>query len=132
MIHDLVAAVYRGGYRIELEFDDGKRGIVVLADSAAVARACVLTSANALLRVPGAAGGRTDMSDTRPYHPRRKALPMRTQALATSARLALRPYDAVMDAAHSRRSHGSAHHARVTSTPRGRRAAAHSAGSVHG
>lgn len=28
MIHDLVAGVYRGGYRIELEFDDGERGVV--------------------------------------------------------------------------------------------------------
>ncbi len=28
MIHDLVQAVYRGGYCIELEFDDGKRGVV--------------------------------------------------------------------------------------------------------
>jgi hypothetical protein len=28
MIHDLVGAVYRGGYRIELVFDDGKRGVV--------------------------------------------------------------------------------------------------------
>lgn len=28
MIHDVVAAVYKGDYRIELEFDDGKRGIV--------------------------------------------------------------------------------------------------------
>ncbi len=28
MIHDVVAAIYRGGYRIELEFDDGKRGVV--------------------------------------------------------------------------------------------------------
>ena len=28
MIHDVVAAVYKGGYRIELEFDDGKRGVV--------------------------------------------------------------------------------------------------------
>jgi len=28
MIRDLVAATYRGGYRIELEFDDGQRGIV--------------------------------------------------------------------------------------------------------
>jgi hypothetical protein len=28
MIHDLVAAVYRGGYQIELEFDDGERGVV--------------------------------------------------------------------------------------------------------
>ena len=31
MIHDLVAGVYRGGYRIELEFDDGERGIVDFA-----------------------------------------------------------------------------------------------------
>jgi hypothetical protein len=28
MIHDLVAATYKGGYRIELEFDDGERGVV--------------------------------------------------------------------------------------------------------
>jgi hypothetical protein len=28
MIHDLVAAIYRGGYQIELEFDDGARGVV--------------------------------------------------------------------------------------------------------
>lgn len=28
MIHDIVAAAYKGGYRIELEFDDGKRGVV--------------------------------------------------------------------------------------------------------
>jgi hypothetical protein len=28
MIHDLVAAVHRGGYRIELGFDDGERGVV--------------------------------------------------------------------------------------------------------
>jgi hypothetical protein len=28
MIHDVVAAVYKGGYRIELEFHDGKRGVV--------------------------------------------------------------------------------------------------------
>jgi hypothetical protein len=28
MILDVVAAVYKGGYRIELEFDDGKRGVV--------------------------------------------------------------------------------------------------------
>jgi hypothetical protein len=28
MIHDVVAAVYKGGYRIELEFDDGNRGVV--------------------------------------------------------------------------------------------------------
>jgi hypothetical protein len=28
MIHDVVSAVYKGGYRIEIEFDDGKRGVV--------------------------------------------------------------------------------------------------------
>jgi hypothetical protein len=28
MIHDVVSAVYKGGYSIELEFDDGKRGVV--------------------------------------------------------------------------------------------------------
>jgi hypothetical protein len=28
MIHDIVAAVYKGGYRIELEFDDGEWGVV--------------------------------------------------------------------------------------------------------
>jgi len=28
MIHDLVAATYKGGYCIELEFDDGERGVV--------------------------------------------------------------------------------------------------------
>jgi len=28
MVPDVVAAVYKGGYQIELEFDDGKRGIV--------------------------------------------------------------------------------------------------------
>jgi Protein of unknown function (DUF2442) len=28
MIHDVVSAEYRGDYRIELSFDDGKRGIV--------------------------------------------------------------------------------------------------------
>jgi hypothetical protein len=28
MIHDLIGAVHKGDYRIELEFDDGKRGIV--------------------------------------------------------------------------------------------------------
>lgn len=31
MIHDIVSAEYRGGYRIELTFDDGKRGTVDLA-----------------------------------------------------------------------------------------------------
>ena len=30
MIHDVVGAVYRGGYRIELEFDNGERGVVDL------------------------------------------------------------------------------------------------------
>lgn len=28
MIHDVVSAVHRGDYRIELVFDDGKRGVV--------------------------------------------------------------------------------------------------------
>ena len=28
MIHDVVSAVYKGGYRIEIEFDDGKKGVV--------------------------------------------------------------------------------------------------------
>lgn len=28
MLHDLVTAIYRGNYQIELEFDDGKRGII--------------------------------------------------------------------------------------------------------
>jgi len=28
MIHDVVAAVYTSGYRIELEFDNGERGLV--------------------------------------------------------------------------------------------------------
>jgi hypothetical protein len=28
MLHDVVRAVYRGAYLIELEFDDGKRGVV--------------------------------------------------------------------------------------------------------
>ena len=28
MLHDVLTAVYRGEYRIELEFDDGQRGIV--------------------------------------------------------------------------------------------------------
>ena len=28
MIHDVVSAVYQDGYRIELQFDDGKKGIV--------------------------------------------------------------------------------------------------------
>jgi hypothetical protein len=31
MIHDVVTAEYRGDYRIELSFDDGKRGIVDFA-----------------------------------------------------------------------------------------------------
>ena len=28
MLHDVVGATYKGGYQIELEFDDGKRGVV--------------------------------------------------------------------------------------------------------
>ena len=28
MIHDVVSATYQGSYRIEITFDDGKRGIV--------------------------------------------------------------------------------------------------------
>ncbi len=28
MIYDVVGATYKGDYRIELEFDDGKRGVV--------------------------------------------------------------------------------------------------------
>ncbi len=28
MIHDVISAVYRGGYRIEVTFDDGKKGVV--------------------------------------------------------------------------------------------------------
>ncbi|MGZ3604974.1 MAG: DUF2442 domain-containing protein [Thermodesulfobacteriota bacterium] len=28
MIHDIVSASYKGGYRIEVTFDDGKRGVV--------------------------------------------------------------------------------------------------------
>ena len=28
MLHDVVSATYLGGYRIELEFDDGRRGTV--------------------------------------------------------------------------------------------------------
>jgi len=28
MIHDVISAVYKGGYRIELTFDDGKTGTV--------------------------------------------------------------------------------------------------------
>ena len=28
MLHDVVSATYRGGYRIELTFDDGKKGVV--------------------------------------------------------------------------------------------------------
>ena len=26
MLHDVVSAIYQGGYRIELEFDDGQCG----------------------------------------------------------------------------------------------------------
>ena len=28
MLHDVISATYRGDYRIELEFDDGARGVV--------------------------------------------------------------------------------------------------------
>jgi hypothetical protein len=28
MIHDVVSAVYREGYKVEVTFDDGKKGIV--------------------------------------------------------------------------------------------------------
>ena len=28
MIHDVVSAVYRGGHRIEVTFDDGKKGVI--------------------------------------------------------------------------------------------------------
>ncbi|OGG55552.1 MAG: hypothetical protein A3F84_16665 [Candidatus Handelsmanbacteria bacterium RIFCSPLOWO2_12_FULL_64_10] len=28
MLHDVVKAIYRGDYLIEIEFDDGKRGVV--------------------------------------------------------------------------------------------------------
>jgi hypothetical protein len=31
MIHDVVSAVYRGGYKIEVAFEDGKKGIVDFA-----------------------------------------------------------------------------------------------------
>jgi hypothetical protein len=31
MIHDVVSAVYRGRYKIEVSFDDGKKGIVDFA-----------------------------------------------------------------------------------------------------
>ena len=28
MLHDVISATYQGGYRVELEFDDGRRGTV--------------------------------------------------------------------------------------------------------
>ncbi len=28
MIHDVVSAVYRGGHKIEVTFDDGKKGVI--------------------------------------------------------------------------------------------------------
>ena len=28
MIHDVISAVYKGDYKIEIEFDDGKKGII--------------------------------------------------------------------------------------------------------
>ena len=31
MLHDVVSAIYRGDYLIEIEFDDGQRGIVDFA-----------------------------------------------------------------------------------------------------
>jgi hypothetical protein len=31
MIHDVVSAVYRGGHKIELTFDDGKKGVIDFA-----------------------------------------------------------------------------------------------------
>jgi len=31
MIHDVVSAVYRGGYKIEVTFDDGKKGVIDFA-----------------------------------------------------------------------------------------------------
>ncbi|MEW6620021.1 MAG: DUF2442 domain-containing protein [bacterium] len=31
MIHDVVSAVYKGGYKIKLTFDDGKNGVVDFA-----------------------------------------------------------------------------------------------------
>ncbi|MDE2998032.1 MAG: DUF2442 domain-containing protein [Gemmatimonadota bacterium] len=31
MLHDVVSAIYQGGYLIELEFDDGRRGTVDFA-----------------------------------------------------------------------------------------------------
>ncbi len=31
MLHDVISATYQGGYRIELEFDDGRRGTVDFA-----------------------------------------------------------------------------------------------------
>jgi len=32
MLHDVVAATYKGGYKIELTFDDGKSGVVDFSD----------------------------------------------------------------------------------------------------
>jgi hypothetical protein len=31
MIHDVVSAVYRGGHKIEVTFDDGKKGVINFA-----------------------------------------------------------------------------------------------------
>ena len=31
MLHDAVSAIYKGGYQIELEFDNGRRGTVDLS-----------------------------------------------------------------------------------------------------
>ena len=35
MIHDVISAKHRGDYRIEVVFDDGKRGVVDLSEYAA-------------------------------------------------------------------------------------------------
>lgn len=31
MLHDIVSATYKGGYKIQLTFDDGKKGVVDLS-----------------------------------------------------------------------------------------------------
>jgi hypothetical protein len=33
MLHDVVSASYKGGYRIEITFDDGKAGVVEMLDN---------------------------------------------------------------------------------------------------
>ncbi len=32
MIHDVISAVYREGYKIEVSFDDGRKGVIDLRD----------------------------------------------------------------------------------------------------